>query len=268
VALASRSRSRAPAAPSNLTGVIDAETYDTYIVPAINEPWSRELIKRAQVWKGDRVLDVATGTGIVACRIAATGAAVTAIDPDAASLAQAKVRAAEENVSVKWLEGAAEALPFRTPAFELVTCREGLQFTADRALAAREMRRVIVPGGRAVISCWTGVAEQGVYAVLDALAFARAGKHFAPAFSLADPAELNKLLVDAKFFAINIETVTRQVRVPDPARFVRTPLGSLLGDAMTDEIAAEALEQLAPFIDGEQLVFPMTAMIATARVKT
>ena len=58
----------------------DAETYDSYLVPAIFEPWSRELIKRAQVWKGDSVLDVCTGTGIVACRIAGTGAAVTAID--------------------------------------------------------------------------------------------------------------------------------------------------------------------------------------------
>jgi ubiquinone/menaquinone biosynthesis C-methylase UbiE len=248
--------------------VIDAETYDTYIVPAINEPWSRELIKRAQVWKGDRVLDVATGTGIVACRIAGTGATTTAIDPDAASLAQAKARAADENVSVKWLEGSAEALPFRSPAFDLVTCREGLQFMTDRALATREMRRVIVPGGRAVLSCWTAVAQQGAYAVLDEVAHARIGKGFEPAFSLPDPAELNKLLVDAKFFAINIETVTRQVRVPDPERFARTVLRRPFGETLTDEVAAEALAKLAPFIDGEHLVFPMSSLIATARVKT
>jgi 2-polyprenyl-3-methyl-5-hydroxy-6-metoxy-1,4-benzoquinol methylase len=248
--------------------VIDAETYDTYIVPAINEPWSRELIKRAQVWKGDRVLDVATGTGIVACRIAGTGASVTAIDPDAASLVQAKVRATDENVSVKWLEGSAEALPFRAPAFDLVTCREGLQFMTDRALAVREMRRVIVPGGRAVLSCWTAVEQQGAYSVLDEVARAHLGKGFEPAFSLTDAADLNKLLVDAKFFAITVETVTRQVRVPDPQRFARTVLRRPFGDALTDDIAAEAIATLAPFTDGEQLVFPMSSLIATARVKT
>jgi ubiquinone/menaquinone biosynthesis C-methylase UbiE len=248
--------------------VTDAETYDTYIVPAINEPWSRELINRAKVWKGDRVLDVATGTGIVACRIAATGATVTAIDPDASSLAQAKARAADESVSVKWLEGSAEALPFRTPAFELVTCREGLQFMTDPALALREMRRVIVPGGRAVLSTWTAVEQQGAYAILDEVARTHLGKGFEPAFSLTDPVVLNKLLVDAKFFAIVVETVTRQVRISDPARFARTPLARLFGDSMTDAIAAEALEKLASFIDGDQLVFPMTSLVATARVKT
>lgn len=248
--------------------MIDAATYDTYIVPAINEPWSRELIKRAQVWKGDRVLDVATGTGIVACRIAGTGAQVAAIDPDAASLVQAKARAADENVAVKWLEGFAEALPFRATAFDLVTCREGLQFMTDRALAAREMRRVIVPGGRAVLSCWTAVEQQGAYAVLDGIAHAHLGKGYGAAFSLTDPAELNKLLVDAKFFAINIERVTRQVRISDPRRFARVVLGRPFGDALTDDIVAEAVTKLAPFVEGEQLVFPMSSLIATARVKT
>src|SRR5687767_208955 len=101
----------------------DAETYDTYLVPALFEPWSRDLIKRAQVWKGDKVLDVACGTGIVACRIAATGAAVTGIDTAADMLERARLRATEEGVGVKWIEGTAEALPFRQPAFDLVTCQ-------------------------------------------------------------------------------------------------------------------------------------------------
>lgn len=263
---------RAPTRPrrevATLGVVSDANDYDDYIVPAINEPWSRELIKRAQVWKGDRVLDVATGGGIVACRIAGTGAQVTGIDPDAASLARARARAAEEHVSVKWLEGAAEALPFRSPAFDLVTCREGLQFTADRALALREMRRVIAPGGRAVLSTWTAVEQQGAYAVLDEVAQARCGKQFGAAFSLTDGAVLDKLLVDAKFFAITVETVTRQVRISDPQRFARVVLGGLLGDALTEDLVAEAVVKLAPFIEGEQLQFPMSSLIATARVKT
>src|SRR5688500_18685854 len=127
--------------------MVDASTYDRYLVPAIFEPWSRELIKRALVWKGDRVLDVACGTGIVACRIAASGATVTGIDPAADKLAQAKLRAADEGVGVTWIEGTALSLPVRQPAFDLVTCQQGLQFTGDPALAAREMRRVIAPGG-------------------------------------------------------------------------------------------------------------------------
>ena len=137
----------------------------------------------------------------------------------------------------------------------------------DRA-RPREMRRVIVPGGRAVLTTWSGNAQQARNAVLDEVAHARAGKHFDQAFSLSDAQALNELLVEAKFFAVTVETVTRQVRVPDPARFARMPLTGLLGDALTDDIVADALAKLAPFVDGDALVFPMSSLIATARVKT
>ena len=246
--------------------MIDAETYDSYLVPAVFEPWSRELINRAQVWNGDRVLDVACGTGIVACRIAARGAAVTGLDIAADKLARAKLRAAEEGVSVKWIEGSAEALPGRQPAFDLVTCQQGLQFVPDRAVAVREMRRVIAPGGRAVIATWCAIEEQAAYAALDAVAKRHTDTPlFGNTFSLGDDAALNKLLVDAKFFAVNVERVTRQVRIPDPARWATLMLS--LNEPATDDMIAEGVAALAPFVDGD-LVFPMTSLVAVARVKT
>jgi 2-polyprenyl-3-methyl-5-hydroxy-6-metoxy-1,4-benzoquinol methylase len=247
--------------------VIDAETYDSYLVPSLFEPWSRELIKRAKVWKGDRVLDVACRSGIVACRIAATGAAVTGIDVSTAFLDRARQRASEEGVGVKWLEGSIEALPIRQPAFELVTCQHGLQLAADRALAVREIRRVIVPGGRAAIATWAPLELQGPYAALAEVVTRFIGMNtFATAFSLTDAAALNKLLLDAKFFAIEIESVTRQVKIPDPRKFARVMLTHEVPP--TDEIVAEGVAALAPFVDGDQLSFPMTALLAMARVKT
>jgi ubiquinone/menaquinone biosynthesis C-methylase UbiE len=245
----------------------DAETYDSYLVPAIFEPWSRELIKRAQVWKGDKVLDVCTGTGIVACRIAATGAAVTGIDIAADLLERARARASDEGVGVKWIEGSAESLPFRQPAFDLVTCQQGLQFVGDRALALREMRRVINPGGRAVIATWGPRAQQGAYAVLAELAVRHGATPSDTSVSLSEAAELTKLMTTAKFFAVNVEAVTRQVRVPDPDRFMRVTLASY-GVTLDEAIAAEARAALEPFIEGELLVFPTVALIAVGRVKS
>ncbi len=238
----------------------DAETYDSYLVPAIFEPWSRDLIKRALVWKGDRVLDLACGTGIVACRIAGTGAKVTGLDIDASRLEVARKRASEESVSVTWREGSGEALPFREPAFELVTCQQGLQFMTDRAKATREMRRVLLPGGRAVISCWTAIEHQGAYAALDQLV------EHEPSTPL-DATELNKLLVDAGFFAIQIETVTRQVRVPDPARFAALSLHWLTGEPASEALIAAASEALAPFVDGDALQFKMSSLVGVGRVR-
>ena len=244
----------------------DAETYDSYLVPAIFEPWSRDLIKRALVWKGDRVLDIACGTGVVACRIAGTGAKVTGLDNDPSRLEVARKRADQESVRVTWREGSGEALPFRAPEFELVTCQQGLQFMTDRAKATREMRRVLVPGGRAVLSCWLPVAQQGAYAAIEDVA----SKQLATPRETSSPIDhetLNKLLADAKFFAIQIETVTRQVRVPDPARFAALSLAWLTGASASEAVVAECVEALTPFVDGDALQFKMSSLIAVARVK-
>ena len=240
----------------------DAGSYDSYLVPAIFEPWSRDLIKRAQVWKGDRVLDVACGTGIVACRIAGTGAKVTGIDLDGSRLELARKRAAEEGVSVTWREGSGEALPFREPAFELVTCQQGLQSMTDREKAAREMRRVIVPGGRAVISCWLPIDQQGAYAAIAAVV----GKPCER--SPLDEQTLNKLLLDAKFFATKIETVTRQVRISDPTRFATLSISWITGEPASQAMIADGVAALAPFMVDDAVQFSMTAVVAVARVKT
>jgi ubiquinone/menaquinone biosynthesis C-methylase UbiE len=248
--------------------MIDAETYDSYVVPAIFEPWSRDLIKRAKVWKGDRVLDVATGTGIVACRIAATGAQVTGLDIDPKRLDRARARASDEGVGVKWIEGTAESLPFRQPAFDLVTCQQGLQFVPDRALACREMRRVIAPGGRAVIAAWCAIDQQGPYHAIDELAARRSGKRYVTPFSLTDAKVLEGLLADAKFFAIAVEVASRQVRVPDPARFAQTTLHSILDEPPSEDAVAEGVTALAPWTEGDQLVFGLKSLLAVGRVKT
>jgi len=251
--------------------MIDPETLDSYLVPAIYEPWSRELIKRAQIWKGDKVLDVGTGTGIVACRIASSGATVTAVDADPALLSRASARAMEERVPVRWVVAPPEQLPGRVPEFDLVTFQQGLQFVPDRAAVAKELRRVILPGGRALVACWCGLDRQPAMQLLDAIAVRHLGTGFGATFSLGDEAPLKTLLEQAKFFAVFIDTVTRAVKLPGPERFVRVMLGSVVAEpdpAALDAAVAEGVTALATFVDGEQLVFPMTSMIAMGRVKT
>jgi SAM-dependent methyltransferase len=258
-----------------------AEAYDRYLVPSLFEPWSRELIQRAKVWKGDRVLDVACGTGIVACRIAATGAQVTGLDVTPGMLAQAKVRAGEEGVGVTWVERSAERLPFAAGSFDLVTCQQGVQFVADRAAAVKEMRRVLAPGGRAVIACWTGLEGQPGYAPLHEVARRHFGERgFSAPFSLGGEAVLRGLLAGAGFAPIAIETVTRVCRFPDPEVFVRRTLVAAAGffpelEALDPELrearitaaAAEATPALADRIEGGQLVMPTQSLLAVGRVR-
>ncbi len=243
--------------------MIDVDTLDSYLVPAIHEPWSRELINRAKVWSGDRVLDVPCSTGVIACRIASSGARVTALDTDEQRIARGRQRAVEERVTVTWKLGSVDALPFTSPSFDLVTCAHGLAHARDAARAAGELHRVLTPGGRAVVAVWGPVAHQGPYAAIATLA-ARATGSTGPAAAMSswiDPSELTKLLTAARFFAVVVDTVTRQVRVPDPRRFVAAELGA------DEALVEEALAAIAPFVEGDQLVFSMTAYVAVARVR-
>ena len=259
-----------------------AEAYDSYLVPAMFEPWSREVIQRAKVWNGDKVLDVACGTGIVACRIAGTGATVTGFDLTPAMLDQARKRAASERVTVKWVAGNAERLPFPDGSFDLVTCQQGLQYVPDRARAVREMRRVIAPGGRAVVACWAGLDHHPPYKVVDEVV----RRHFGPGgftlpFSLGDEAELKQLLTAARFHAVAIDTVTRTVRFPDPAMFVAMSLTAAAGffpdivalepaarAAKIEAAVAECTPALASWIEGDHVVMQKVSMLAVGRVKT
>ena len=110
---------------------------------------------------GDHVLDIASGVGEPALSIAeATGCRYTLTDlsPNMVDLA----RAAAERRGVEIVEGRAcggENLPFEDDSFDALTCRWGIMFMPDDLACAKEMRRVVKPGGRVVLSVWNTPQE-------------------------------------------------------------------------------------------------------------
>lgn len=109
----------------------------------------------ADLAPGDEVLDIATGTGTAAIAAALAGARVTALDLAPSQLEVAEMRASEADVAVDWVEGDAEALPFPDASFDAVLSAIGVQFTSHPAAAARELARVVKPGGTVVLCSWT-----------------------------------------------------------------------------------------------------------------
>lgn len=118
-------------------------------------PPAAHLVRFASVGAGEAVLDVATGTGVVAITAARAGAKVTGLDLTPALLARAEQNARDAAVGeVAWVEGDAEHLPFPDASFDVVTSQFGHMFAPRPEVAIGEMLRVLRPGGRLVFSTW------------------------------------------------------------------------------------------------------------------
>jgi demethylmenaquinone methyltransferase / 2-methoxy-6-polyprenyl-1,4-benzoquinol methylase len=112
--------------------------------------WRRALVSAAGPRPGERVLDVATGTGMVAAELLARcNCTVVGIDQSAEMLAAARARfAGPGGASVELIEGQAEALPFADESFDVLTFTYLLRYVEDPAVTVRELARVVRPGGR------------------------------------------------------------------------------------------------------------------------
>jgi len=114
------------------------------------------VVRSARIRAGERVLDVACGTGNTALAARARGAAVTGLDLTPELLVVARERAAEEGYGdITWKEGDAEKMPFADGAFDVVVSSCGLMFAPDQQKVADEVGRVTRRGGRIAIQAWT-----------------------------------------------------------------------------------------------------------------
>jgi SAM-dependent methyltransferase len=118
-------------------------------------PLGPVLVRATGIGPGDRVLDVAAGTGNVAIPAAATGASVVASDLVPDLLEQGRRVAAERGVDLEWREANAHELPFEDGEFDVVMSCIGVMFAPFHQLAADELVRVCKPGGRIGLISWT-----------------------------------------------------------------------------------------------------------------
>lgn len=260
--------------PVTQSEVDAARAYESLFVPALFGQWARRVADAAQVKPGNRVLDVACGTGVLAREISArTGPTgyVAGIDPGAGMLQVAK----ELAPTVDWHRGAAESMPFEDGLFDAVVCQFGLMFFADRNRAIREMLRVTAPGGRMVVVVWDALGSMPAYAAEVALLERLAGLEAADAlrapFVLGDREALDALLVGAGAAPAAMSTQRGEARFPGIRAMVEADLrgwlpvmGVRLADELVDDILREAEDVLGAYetTDG-QVSFEVSAHLAT-----
>src|SRR2546430_14913088 len=128
--------------------------YDTHIVDVFLRDYSRRLVEVAAITPGDRVLDVACGTGVVTRLVAnkiGSAGQVVGFDLNAGMLARARA-SRETAAAIEWRLGNATDMPFADATFDCVICQHGLQFIPHQTAAVSAMHRVFAARGRRVIS--------------------------------------------------------------------------------------------------------------------
>lgn len=259
-----------------------SKTYQQHLVPAIFASASEILLHYAAPRPGDRLLDVACGTGIVtrqAAMMLGGKGRVAGLDIDPSMLQVAVSLTQPTSPLIEWRQGSAEALPYEDSSFDLVFCQHGLQFIEDKRAAAGEMRRVLAPDGRVAINVHQSLDRNSVYQFFnDSLT-----KHFgspvlARSFSFGDPDALYTLLDEAGFRDIEIVEAVHNATFPSIEVFAHV---SLLGSGhpllelatldsagraqLLDNVERDLSDTLRPYLQGSALVFPMTMNVACAR---
>lgn len=146
-----------------------AGAYDRGLVPVLFEPWAERLVREHGPWRGLRVLDLATGTGIVAEKLAGQVGAegrVVGADLNAEMLSLARRRCAGSEPPVEWVQSPAHPLDLRDACVDRVVCQQGFQFFPDKDAAAREIHRVLDREGRAVVVSWRPVSACGFFGAI------------------------------------------------------------------------------------------------------
>ena len=126
-------------------------------------PVGERVVSAAAVKSGDRVLDVACGSGNAALRAALAGGSVVGLDLTPELFPAGRTLAAEAGVEIDWIEGDAEALPFPDESFDVVLSTFGCMFAPRHDVTARELGRVVRPGGRMALTAWTPEGGVGTF---------------------------------------------------------------------------------------------------------
>jgi len=255
-----------------------AESYEKYLVPVIFVPWAENLLGRADLTPETRFLDVACGTGIVARmareRIGPNGRIVGAdVNPDMLRVA----RQLSDGANIEWVQSDAADMPLEDDSFDVLTIQQGLQFFPDKPAALAECRRMLKPGGMAVM-CMVATKEENPLisaqvAALEKKFGAQVSGAIRAVCGLSNADEIRDLFDGAGFSDVEIQREALPLHHPDAVEFsagfiLATPAAGAIAALPEDEqaqIVKDILEGFGDCFDGKALRFPHVSNVVTAR---
>jgi SAM-dependent methyltransferase len=250
-----------------------AHAYEDLFVPALFAQWVDPLLSCADVAQGQRVLDVACGTGVVAraaARVVGPHGHVSGIDLNPAMIQVAQ----EVDPSIDWRVGDAADLPHDSGSFDVALCQSALFFFTDPPAAVREMARVVATGGRVALQTYAGVEEQPGYGPFVEAVVRHAGPQaralLGTYWSMGDVDELCRLVEDSGLEVNQTRSLLGSVKFPSVDALVHTeiqatPLAQQISESAYRAVGEDARNVLARFVESSgAITLPLRARIVGA----
>src|SRR5215216_4260102 len=228
-----------------------AEIYETVFAPAMMGEWAPRVMALANPERGESVLDVACGTGVLTRPVAeAVGpnGRVVGLDLSPEMLVVARKIALDSSSAapIEWREADVSAIPFENQTFDIVFCNFGLMFFPDRVAALKEMRRVLKPDGRLALAVWGSIAKcSGQMAMKESWErhFTEDAGLFDALHSLGEPETVLSLIQDAGFRDVSVQTVMGVVRLPSPDHLARS-YGAMAGIQADEKTRTKVIDEV------------------------
>ena len=258
-------------------GAIPA-AYDRYLGPLFFEPYAADLSARVATGEPVDVLEVACGSGIVTRALlrALPHARIVATDLNDAMIEHAQAMVPTSS-RLSWRQADASALPFADASFDIVAMQFGIMFVPDKALALREARRVLRPGGTFIFNTWddveTNPTSRTTREVIYRMFPDNPPTFYEVPFGFHDRSVIRSMLTEAGFRDIAIDTVRAEARSPT-ARDAAT--GLVTGTPVFTAFREAAVSDITPIVDALEdalaaeggrapFAVPMQAVVMTAR---
>lgn len=246
-----------------------ARFYEKYFVPTLFEQWAKVMIDRLNFREGERLLDVACGTGIVA-RSALQKSPDSTNNIVGCDLNNGMLKVALEIApDIKWIEGPAENLPFKNQSFDKVCCQFGIMFFQDKTAALNELLRIKTTNGKAILSIWNRIEDNDGYYDLWKLVEEIGGSECASIlhspFSLGNREKILESINSSRTNKYQIETVNQKVNFPSIDYWIdcdikASPIASKLSSKQYQDLVSRARTSLNQYVlsDGK-VEFEMSA---------